>query len=59
LDPRRVMQALFANDLVICELSQHRTQVQISSLAEYAACEGLTVNVKKCAFKLQRQQVVW
>jgi hypothetical protein len=46
------MQALFADDLVICELSKHRTQVQISSLAEYAACKGLTVNVEKCAIKL-------
>jgi hypothetical protein len=49
LDSGRVTHALFADDLVICELSQHRTQVQISRLAEYAACKGLTVIVDKCA----------
>jgi hypothetical protein len=49
LDSGRVTHVLFADDLVICELSQHRTQVQISRLAEYPACKGLTVNVDKCA----------
>jgi hypothetical protein len=49
LDSGRVTHAVFADDLVICELSQHRTQVQISRLAEYAASKGLTVNVGKCA----------
>jgi hypothetical protein len=44
-----VTYALFADDLVICEVKQHRTQVQISRLAEYAACKGLAVNVDKCA----------
>jgi hypothetical protein len=49
LDSGRVTHALFADDLVICELSQHRTQVQISRLAEYPACKGFKVNVDKCA----------
>jgi hypothetical protein len=37
-----------ADGLVICELSQHKTQVQTSRLAKYAACKNLTVNVFKC-----------
>jgi hypothetical protein len=49
LSTRSMTHALFADDLVICELSQHRTQVQISRMAEYAACKGLTANVDKCA----------
>jgi hypothetical protein len=48
-DTGRVTRALFADDLVTCELPQHRTQVQFSRLAEYSACKGLTVNVDKCA----------
>jgi hypothetical protein len=45
----RVSHLLFADDLVLLETSQARSQALVDKLAAYAQRKGLTVNVSKCA----------